>query len=92
MKKVLAVLVVISMFLLASCSSQSDTPGNGEIIAGVPEGVQGGLKIAVIRNLSSDDHTKQFLDGARIEGQAFGFEVDTFISDADDVKFQELVS
>ena len=50
------------------------------------------LEIAVIRNLPSDDHTKQFLDGARTEGEAFGFVVDTFIADNDDAKFQELVA
>lgn len=50
------------------------------------------LKVAVIRNLPSDDHTKQFLDGARTEGEALGMVVDTFIADNDDVKFQELVA
>jgi simple sugar transport system substrate-binding protein len=50
------------------------------------------LKVAVIRNLPSDDHTKQFLDGARTEGEAFGMVVDTFIADNDDAKFQELVA
>lgn len=49
------------------------------------------VKIAVIRNLPSDDHTKQFLDGAVQEGKALGYEVDTFISNGDDAKFQELV-
>ncbi|MCG5648284.1 hypothetical protein L0O81_17135, partial [Oliverpabstia sp. DFI.9.49] len=61
-------------------------------ISGVPEGVQGGVKIAVIRNLASDDHTKQFLDGARSEGEALGFQVNTFISEGNDVKFKELVA
>ena len=50
------------------------------------------LKVAVIRNLPSDDHTKQFLDGARTEGESFGMIVDTFIADNDDAKFQELVA
>ena len=50
------------------------------------------MKIAVIRNLPSDDHTKQFLDGARTEGESFGMIVDTFIADNDDAKFQELVA
>ena len=50
------------------------------------------LKVAVIRNLPSDDHTKQFLDGARIEGESLGMVVDTFIADNDDAKFQELVA
>ncbi len=60
--------------------------------AAVPAGVKEGLKIAVVRNLPSDDHTKQFLDGARTEGESFGFVVDTFIADNDDAKFQELVA
>jgi simple sugar transport system substrate-binding protein len=50
------------------------------------------LRVAVIRNLPSDDHTKQFLDGARKEGESFGMTVDTFIADNDDAKFQELVA
>lgn len=50
------------------------------------------MKIAVIRNLASDDHTKQFLEGAKSEGEALGYQVDTFISNGDDAKFQELVA
>jgi simple sugar transport system substrate-binding protein len=50
------------------------------------------IKIAVVRNLPSDDHTKQFLDGARKMGESLGFVVDTFIADNDDAKFQELVA
>ncbi len=63
-------------------------------LEGVPEIFTSGkqLKVAVIRNLPSDDHTKQFLDGARSEGESFGFKVDTFIADNDDAKFQELVA
>ncbi len=62
-------------------------------LEGVPDIFQGEqLEIAVIRNLPSDDHTKQFLDGARTEGESFGFKVDTFIADNDDAKFQELVA
>lgn len=61
--------------------------------ATIPEAIsKGGITVAVIRNLPSDDHTKQFLDGARSEGEAFGFKVDTFIADNDDAKFQELVA
>ena len=68
-----------------------EAPAKDEL-EGVPESLKGKqLKVAVIRNLPADDHTKQFLDGARSEGEAFGFKVDTFIADNDDAKFQELV-
>ncbi len=61
--------------------------------ASIPEAIsKGGITVAVVRNLPSDDHTKQFLDGARSEGESFGFKVDTFIADNDDAKFQELVA
>lgn len=48
-------------------------------------------KVAVVRNLTSDDHTKQFLEGCVSEGESFGYTVDTFISDGDDAKMQTLV-
>jgi len=63
--------------------------------AGVPEtfiGRETPLKIAVVRNLPSDDHTKQFLEGARTMGESLGMVVDTFIADNDDAKFQDLVA
>jgi len=62
--------------------------------AGVPDvfiGRETQLKIAVVRNLPSDDHTKQFLEGARTMGESLGMVVDTFIADNDDAKFQDLV-
>lgn len=91
-KSVVSVLVIVLLIagLLAGCGGSK--PSSNEKIEGVPDGVQGGKKVAIIRNLPSDDHTKQFLDGARKEGEAFGFKVDTFLADNDDVKFQELVA
>ncbi|HIP73037.1 MAG TPA: sugar ABC transporter substrate-binding protein, partial [Anaerolineae bacterium] len=72
----------------------ANTPAEDNALEGVPEALitDEPLKIAVIRNLPSDDHTKQFLEGARTEGESFGFVVDTFIADNDDAKFQELVA
>lgn len=78
------------LLLLSACNTNEEV--SNEAIDGVPEGVQGGIKIAIIRNLPSDDHTKQFLDGARKEGEAFGFKVDTMIADNNDARFQELVA
>jgi len=98
--KRLPFLLLAMILVLAACAAPAgDSAGDaGEPAAeadleGVPEIFTGEqLKIAVVRNLPSDDHTKQFLDGARREGEAFGFVVDTFIADNDDAKFQELVA
>jgi simple sugar transport system substrate-binding protein len=51
-----------------------------------------GKKVAVVRNLANGDHTQQFLAGCVAEGEAFGFEVDTFVTDGDDAKCQETVA
>ncbi|MER2123517.1 MULTISPECIES: sugar ABC transporter substrate-binding protein [Exiguobacterium] len=88
MKK-LAYAVLAPALLLAACANGEATT---KVVKDVPKGVQSDVKIAVIRNLASDDHTKQFLDGARSEGEALGFKVSTFISEGNDVKFKELVA
>jgi len=77
--------------MLVGCGKSETTAEPKEKVDGVPEELQDDVKIAVVRNLPSDDHTKQFLDGARSEGESFGFTVDTFISDGDDARFQDLV-
>ena len=78
----------------ADAPAADDAAADEVNLEGVPEVFTGDepLKVAVIRNLPSDDHTKQFLDGARTEGESFGMIVDTFIADNDDAKFQELVA
>ncbi|CVG10618.1 sugar ABC transporter substrate-binding protein [Serratia marcescens] len=53
---------------------------------------QGPVRIAVIRNLGSDDNTTQFLAGAIQEGRKLGFKVDTFLSNGDDARFQDFVN
>jgi len=50
---------------------------------------KGQIKVAVIRNLGSDDHTNQFLAGAKEEGTSLGFKVDTFITNGEDARFQD---
>jgi simple sugar transport system substrate-binding protein len=53
---------------------------------------KGPVKIAVVRNLGSDDNTNQFVSGAKEEGKAFGFQVDVFLTNGDDAKFQDFVT
>ncbi|MDR3336963.1 MAG: substrate-binding domain-containing protein [Treponema sp.] len=49
----------------------------------------GAVRIAVVRNLNPGDHTQQFLDGCVSEGRALGFEVDTFVTNGDNVLCQQ---
>jgi simple sugar transport system substrate-binding protein len=70
-------------------ATESSTP------APVPTAIaqhQGPIRIAVIRNLGSDDNTTQFLAGAIQEGRKLGFKVDTFLSNGDDARFQDFVN
>jgi len=94
MKKTWLIVLALCMAVIVGCSSGDSESSSEpkEKVDGVPDEVQDNVRIGVVRNLPSDDHTKQFLDGAQKEGEAFGFEVDTFISDGDDAKFQDLVS
>lgn len=45
------------------------------------------IKVKVIRKIGGDDHTAQFLAGAKQEGEALGFKVDTFSANGDTAKF-----
>lgn len=102
MKKILA---LISVVLLATasftaCGNDSTTDDSkagtttSQVVDGVtiPEGVLGGKKVAVVRNLAAGDHTQQFLDGCVSEGESFGFTVDTYVTDGDDARTQEVVA
>jgi simple sugar transport system substrate-binding protein len=63
--------------------------------AAVPDKIAkhtGPVRVAVIRNLGSDDNTNQFVEGAKSEGKALGFQVDVFLSGGDDAKFQDFVN
>lgn len=72
----------------ASPSSPSD---------GLPENVPAQLrekwpiKIAVVRKIGGDDHTAQYLAGAKEEGEAMGFTVDTFSANGDSAKFHDTI-
>lgn len=105
MKKILTLVMSLVMVMsLAACGDKNEapvTPGTD-----TPETEQGetpqaegtkadmlkGKKIAVVRNLAAGDHTQQFLDGAVSEGEALGFVVETFVTDGDDARMQEVVA
>lgn len=89
MKKISASLLVLSLFATTPTFAADAT------LAAVPAAIaqhQGPVRVAVIRNLGSDDNTTQFLAGAIKEGRKLGFKVDTFLSNGDDAKFQDFVN
>lgn len=80
-------LLVVS--LLAAAPIFADT------LAPVPAAIanhDGPIRIAVIRNLGSDDNTTQFVAGAIQQGRKLGFKVSTFLSNGDDARFQDFVN
>ena len=80
---------------LLALSVVSAIPGYAATPAPVPAAIaehQGPIRIAVIRNLGSDDNTTQFVSGAILEGKKLGFKVSTFLSNGDDAKFQDFVN
>ncbi len=54
--------------------------------------VKGGIKVMVIRKIGGDDHTAQFLAGAKQEGESLGFQVNTFSANGDSAKFHDAIA
>lgn len=84
--------------LLTGCSSNgSSEPAKGKekvSLENVPEKFAKGneMKIKVIRKIGGDDHTAQFLAGAKSEGEAMGFQVDVFTANGDTAKFHDAIA
>ncbi|MGE6630489.1 substrate-binding domain-containing protein [Bacillus sp. NPDC077027] len=51
-----------------------------------------GAKIKVIRKIGGDDHTAQFLAGAKAEGEEMGFTVDVYTANGDTAKFHDAIA
>lgn len=102
MLKKFIVLFLAFALLLTGCSSgkegsgsNKDDQGSGETkIEGVPERFASGkqVKIKVIRKIGGDDHTAQFLAGAKQEGEAMGFTVDVYTANGDTAKFHDTIA
>jgi simple sugar transport system substrate-binding protein len=88
---------IAATLLLTGCASGGETKeatGSNTPIEGVPDRFANGdqLKIKVIRKIGGDDHTAQFLAGAKQEGEAFGFQVDVFTANGDTAKFHDAIN
>lgn len=88
---------IAATLLLTGCASGGETKkatGTNTPIEGVPERFANGdqPKIKVIRKIGGDDHTAQFLAGAKQEGEALGFQVDVFTANGDTAKFHDAIN
>jgi simple sugar transport system substrate-binding protein len=83
--------------LLTGCTSKESTKTaiSSENVSfdNVPErfATGEGAKIKVIRKIGGDDHTAQYLAGAKEEGESLGFEVDVFTANGDSAKFLDAI-
>ncbi len=87
MKKITLSLLALSLLNASAAFADTITP--------VPAAIanhEGPIRIAVIRNLGSDDNTTQFVAGAIQQGRQLGFKVSTFLSNGDDARFQDFVN
>ncbi|TDQ42673.1 sugar ABC transporter substrate-binding protein [Aureibacillus halotolerans] len=87
-------------FIISGCgqSSTSSTTSLSEL----PEEVKSQLPsslvdkeevhLMVIRKIGGDDHTAQYLAGAKAEGESLGFTVDTFSANGDSAKFHDAIA
>lgn len=59
----------------------------------IPSKIKGKkLKFFVVSKIGGDDHTAQFLAGAKAEGEAVGATVDTFSANGDSAKFHDAIN
>ncbi|VEB06387.1 sugar ABC transporter [Klebsiella pneumoniae] len=86
MKKIALSLMTLGLLQSTAALATAPTP----VPAAIAEH-NGPIRIAVIRNLGSDDNTTQFVAGALQEGKKLGFKISTFLSNGDDAKFQDFV-
>ncbi|MET3074171.1 sugar ABC transporter substrate-binding protein [Pantoea leporis] len=85
MKKITLSLLAVSLLNASAAFADAAVP---EVIANH----EGPVRIAIIRNLGSDDNTTQFVAGAIQQGRQLGFKVSTFLSNGDDARFQDFVN
>lgn len=95
--RALTVLMLAVVIAITGCGQAKETGGTANnaqakaSIENLPEAIKNKdvINVKVIRKIGGDDHTAQFLAGAKQEGEALGFKVDTFSANGDTVKFLE---
>lgn len=88
--------LALSLLLTGCSQKESAKPeGNKDVsLDNVPDRFKDGkeVKIKVVRKIGGDDHTAQFLAGAKEEGEALGFKVDVFTANGDTAKFHDAIA
>jgi simple sugar transport system substrate-binding protein len=92
LKKVFLTAVTAAL-VLTGCGGGESKTASGPV-EGVPDRFAKGeeVKIKVIRKIGGDDHTAQYLAGAKAEGEALGFKVDVFTANGDTAKFHDAIN
>ncbi len=84
-------LLLALVLVVTACGNNNgnSSGGSAKQVEGVPAALteKEPVNIKVIRKIGGDDHTAQFLAGAKQEGEALGFKVDTFSANNDTAKF-----
>lgn len=96
----ITVLLLVAAIFITACgenTSGSNNKGavnqtaNNAAVENLPAKLveKGEINVKVIRRIGGDDHTAQYLAGAKQEGESLGFKVNTFSADGDTVRFLE---
>ncbi|QCT01774.1 periplasmic binding protein/LacI transcriptional regulator [Paenibacillus algicola] len=89
-------LLLSAVILTTGCGQDSagESKGSRADIENLPAAIaeKDDMKLMIIRKIGGDDHTAQFLAGAKQEGEALGFKVDTFTANNDAAKFHDAVA
>ncbi|MFC7677890.1 sugar ABC transporter substrate-binding protein [Paenibacillus sp. GCM10028914] len=86
--------LLLSVVILATGCAQSGKESGKAQVDNLPAGIaeKDEIKLMAIRKIGGDDHTAQFLAGAKQEGEALGFKVDTFSANGDSAKFHDAIA
>ncbi|REK74321.1 sugar ABC transporter substrate-binding protein [Paenibacillus paeoniae] len=89
------VLLLAIVIAATGCGADPGKSSGGSVkeVENLPAALKekGDIKIKVIRKIGGDDHTAQFLAGAKQEGEALGFKVDTFSANGDTAKYLDAI-
>jgi simple sugar transport system substrate-binding protein len=103
-RMVFGLLLAIALIATGCGQSKTESSNGGSNGSAVSEGAQNienlpaaiaakdEIKLMVIRKIGGDDHTAQFLAGAKQEGESLGFKVDTFSANGDTAKFHDAIA